>query len=51
MPTRNSAHERILHATHEAASECDHVTVTACSEIAHLIQAVLRADNLVAAHI
>jgi pimeloyl-ACP methyl ester carboxylesterase len=51
MVARNAPQERILHATHEAASECDHVTVTACPEIADLIQAVLRADKLEAADI
>jgi pimeloyl-ACP methyl ester carboxylesterase len=51
MATRNDLQERILHVTHEAAADCDHVTVTACPEIADLIQAVLRADKLVEADI
>lgn len=46
MPTRTDADERILHVTHEAAADCDHITVTACPEIADLINAVLRADDL-----
>lgn len=51
MPTRLDAQERVLHATHEAASDCDHVTVLSCPEIADLIQAVLRAAKLDPTHI
>lgn len=46
MGSRQEADRRILHATHQAASECDHVTVTACPEIAVLIRAVLLAETL-----
>jgi pimeloyl-ACP methyl ester carboxylesterase len=51
MHPRTEAAKRMLHATHEAGSNCDHVTVTASREIADLIQAVLRADILDAASI
>jgi pimeloyl-ACP methyl ester carboxylesterase len=46
MGPRAEAAKRMLHATHEAGSDCDHITVTASPEIADLIQAVLRADTL-----
>lgn len=45
MP-RDDAATRILHATHVAADECDHITITASPEVANLIQAVLLADTL-----
>jgi len=46
MRTRSAPAKRILHITHEAAADCDHITVMACPEIAELIFAVLRAAKL-----
>lgn len=46
MPSRRDVAERILHVTHDAAADCDHVTITASAEIADLIQAVLLAKTL-----
>lgn len=46
MPSRIEARKRILHVTHAAAEECDHVTVTSNSDIADLLHAVLLTDTL-----
>lgn len=46
MPTRNDAAERLLHVSHEAGDDHDHVTITSCEEIADLIRAVLIAPQL-----
>lgn len=46
MPSRAEANSRMLHATHDAGADCDHITVTASPEVADLIHAVLRADTL-----
>lgn len=46
MPTRADAEARTLHVTHEAGADYDHVSVTHSSEIADLLQAVLRASTL-----
>lgn len=46
MGSREDADRRILHVTHQSASECDHVTVTACPDIAALLRAVLLAETL-----
>lgn len=43
MPSRSDAAERILHATHLAGADCDHVTITSNPEIADLVHALLRA--------
>lgn len=43
---RDEAEQRILHVTHQAAAECDHVTVTGRQEVAELLRAVLLAKTL-----
>jgi len=44
--TRDEQRTRVLHVTHEAAADHDHVTVASCAEIADLVLAVLAADAL-----
>lgn len=44
--TRDEQRLRTLHVTHEAAADCDHITVASCPEVADLILAVLIADEL-----
>lgn len=51
MYPRTQADRRVLHVTHEAAADLDHITVTQSEEIADLLQAVLRAPSLDAAGI
>lgn len=43
---RGAPDRSILHITHEAASDCDHVMITGCQEVADLIHAVLCANQL-----
>lgn len=51
MPTLKDASERVLHVSHEAAADYDHVTITSSREIADLIRAVLIARRLCEADI
>lgn len=46
MRPHGEAAQRMLHITHEAAAECDHVTITGSREVAMLLRAVLLADSL-----
>lgn len=46
MYSRSEPDQRILHVTHDAGSNCDHVTVTTNPDIADLIHAVLAAETL-----
>lgn len=46
MGNRDAVAHRILHVTHRAAAEFDHVTITGCPEIAVLLRAVLLAASL-----
>ncbi|MBY5896715.1 alpha/beta fold hydrolase [Rhizobium leguminosarum] len=46
MQSRDEAGSRMLHVTHEAAEECDHVTVVGSREVAVLLRAILLADSL-----
>ena len=51
MPTPKDRKERILHVTHEAAADHDHLTILSCKEIADLIMAVIKAQPLDEANI
>ncbi|MBY3187918.1 esterase/lipase family protein [Rhizobium laguerreae] len=46
MRNRDEAGSRILHVTHEAAADYDHVTVVGSREVAILLRAVLLAESL-----